>query len=408
MPVAEKKDKIKVSGAGRFNTYFKAFLLFGVCAIGAMFVYYTNDVIDDIQDNEARIAKTYTHIWQLVASDSIGSHVTSVLFDEVILKSTFPIVVTDTNEVPLFWKKLSDVPETSDDPAILEKVSRHVTEMKLNKGEIPIYMDSIPIYKLFYDDTALVDKLRWIPFVEMAMVVSFVFLALIGFQHIRLSEQRNIWVGMAKETAHQLGTPITSMLGWIDLLKTGDESFSKEEIYRRIGIDLERLGTIANRFGKIGSEPTLEQMDINPLTDEVVLYYRERLPHGGTGVKITFSSGEIPEINVNRELYAWVVENLIKNALESVDARTGQIDISTWYDTASKIVRIKVADNGRGIPRRVARRIFKPGYTTKKRGWGLGLSLSRRIIQDYHGGTLTLLKSDPEHGATFEISLPIA
>ena len=406
--MAVKTEKIKVSGAGRFNTYFKAFILFGVCAISAVFVYYTNDIVEDIQQNEARIAKTYTHIWQLVASDSISSVVTSVLFDEVILKSTFPIVVTDTLENPLFWKSLEGIPETSDDPEVFDKVRKKTAEMKINKGEIPIYMDSIPIYKLFYDDTALVGKLRWIPFVEMAMVVGFVFLALIGFQHIRLSEQRNIWVGMAKETAHQLGTPITSMLGWMDLLKSEDTSFSKEEIYRRIDIDLNRLGTIANRFGKIGSEPILERLNINPLTAEVVQYYRERLPHRGTGVTISFDAGEIPEISVNRELYNWVIENLLKNALEAVDAKTGVIRVSSQYDPADKAVILKVTDNGKGIPRRMARRIFKPGYTTKTRGWGLGLSLSRRIIQDYHGGTIVLAKSEAEAGATFIIRLPIA
>ncbi|MEZ5358031.1 MAG: HAMP domain-containing sensor histidine kinase [Candidatus Zixiibacteriota bacterium] len=406
--MAENKQKIKVSGAGRFNTYFKAFILFGVCAIGAVFVYYTNDVIDDIRANEARMARTYTHIWQLVASDSISSNVTSVLFDEVILGSTFPIIVADTLEQPLFWKALDDIPSTSNDPKTLEKVRERARIMKENKGEIPIYMDSTMIYKLFYDDTALVDKLRWIPIVEMAMVISFVFLALIGFQHIRLSEQRNIWVGMAKETAHQLGTPITSLLGWVDLLKTGDESFTKEEIYRRIDIDLQRLGTIANRFGKIGSEPILKRRDINELTGEVVRYYQERLPHHGDGVKITYSAGDVPEINVNRQLYAWVIENLIKNALESVDAKTGVIDVTTRFDTSSRKAKIRVSDNGRGIPRRVARRIFKPGYTTKKRGWGLGLSLSRRIIHDYHRGTLLLVKSEPGKGSVFEISLPIA
>lgn len=354
------------------------------------------------------MARTYTHIWQLVASDSIGSHVTSVLFDEVILGSTFPIVVTDTLEHPLFWKALDEIPESSDDPEVLDKVRRKIKQMKANKGEIPIYMDSIPIYKLFYDDTALVNKLRYIPLVEMAMVISFVFLALVGFQHIRLSEQRNIWVGMAKETAHQLGTPITSLLGWVDLLKTGDESFSKEEIYRRIDIDLERLGTIANRFGKIGSEPTLKRLDINSLTGEVVRYYQERLPHGGNGVTITFNAGDVPELNVNRELYAWVIENLIKNALESVDSKTGRIDVSTSFDKVTRKAKIRVIDNGRGIPRRMARRIFKPGYTTKKRGWGLGLSLSRRIIHDYHGGGLFLIKSEPGNGSVFEINLPIA
>ncbi|MEE9442262.1 MAG: HAMP domain-containing sensor histidine kinase [candidate division Zixibacteria bacterium] len=402
------RPKYSLLASGRFNALFKGFILFGVCAIGAVFVYYTNDIIQDIRENEAQTVETYTQIMQLVASDSVSSQVTSVLFDEIILKSNFPIIVTDTLENPLFWKAVPGMPATSDDPQVLDKIREKIADMKIRKGEVLIYVDSLPISKIFYDDPALVGKLRLIPIVEMAMVVAFVFLALMGFQQIRLSEQRSIWVGMAKETAHQLGTPITSMMGWIDLLKSGDSSFSDEEIYRRIGIDLKRLETIANRFGKIGSQPVLKKADINTLTGEVLEYYRERLPHGGKGVIIDFSPGEIPEVNVNKELYNWVIENLIKNALESVDAQKGTIFVETSQASSGKQICVVVSDNGRGINRRDARRIFRPGFTTKKRGWGLGLSLSKRIIREYHHGSITLVKNDTANGATFEIKLPIS
>jgi signal transduction histidine kinase len=279
--------------------------------------------------------------------------------------------------------------------------------MKASKGEIPIYIDSVVIYKLFYDDTALIGKLRLIPIVEMALVVGFIFLALVGFQHIRRSEQRTIWVGMAKETAHQLGTPISSLLGWTNLLKTGDASFTQDEIFHKIENDLSRLGTIANRFGKIGSIPKLEKIDINQLTEETVEYFRDRLPHGGQGVQIEYKPGDIPKANVNRELYNWVVENLLKNSLEAVDARKGEIVVSTFKSLSGKSIVIEVSDNGRGISRGDARRIFRPGFTTKKRGWGLGLSLARRIIQEYHRGSIFLAKSDPGRGTTFVIHLPL-
>lgn len=405
--MANGKPRYLPTFTGRFNTVFKAFLLFGVVAIGSVFVYYTADIIRDVQTNEARIAETYTHIWQLVASDSVSGPVTSVLFDEVILKSNFPIVVTDTLENPLFWKSIPGVPERGDDPEIFEKLRRKTAEMKMRKGEIPIYIDSVAIYKLFYDDTPLVGKLRWIPIVEMAMVLGFVVLALVGFQHIRLSEQRNIWVGMAKETAHQLGTPITSLLGWVNLLKTKDSSFTPDDIYRRIDIDLGRLETIANRFGKIGSVPKMEVRDINRLTEDVVQYYRERLPHGGNGVQILFEPEDIPGVSVNLELYNWVIENLLKNALEAVDSKNGRIVVKTGRAPSGKSITIEVSDNGRGVPRRDSGRIFRPGYTTKKRGWGLGLSLARRIIRDYHRGSISLVKREPGRGATFIIKLPL-
>ena len=407
--MAKGGNKYLLNMSGRFNSVFKAFLLIGVCVIGAVFIYYTTDVIKDLQANEARIAQTYTRIWQLVASDSISGPVTSVLFDEIILKSNFPIVVTDTEEKPLFWKELSGFPATTTNPEILERIKRRVAEMKERKGAIPIYVDSVVIYKLFYDDTALVGKLRLIPIVEMAMVLGFIVLSLIGFQYIRRSEQRSIWAGMAKETAHQLGTPITSLLGWIDLLKTDEykKSFTKEDMYRRIEMDLARLETVANRFGKIGSIPTLSPHDINQLTAEVVGYFRDRLPHGGKGVRINFNPGEIPEILVNPELYSWVVENLIKNSLEAVDAKTGEITVTTRPAPSRRAAVIEVTDNGRGVARVDTRRIFRPGYSTKKRGWGLGLSLARRIIQDYHKGSITLVRSEPGKGATFAIQLPL-
>ncbi len=407
--MAKHSNKYQLNLSGRFNTFFKVFLLIGVATIGAVFIYYTTDVITDIQTSQERMARTYTRIWQLVASDSLSGPVTSVLFDEVILKSDFPIVVADTLEQPLFWKELSGIPEDKSDSATIAKVTQRLKEMKARKGSIPIYVDTTVIYNLFYDDTALVGKLRLIPVVEMAMVVGFIFLSLIGFQYIRRSEQRSIWAGMAKETAHQLGTPISSLLGWASLLKTGEYkgSYSEDELFRRIENDLSRLETIANRFGKIGSIPVLDTEDVNRLTGDVVDYYRERLPHRGKGVQLRFEPGDIPETKVNRELYSWVVENLIKNSLEAVDAKTGTISVKTYRNNSGKSIAIEVSDNGRGIPRGDSRRVFRPGYTTKKRGWGLGLSLARRIIQDYHKGSISLVRSEPGKGTTFVIHLPV-
>ncbi len=407
--MAKNNNKYLLNLSGRFNTFFKVFLLIGVIAIGAVFIYYTTDVIGNIQVSQERMARTYTRIWQLVASDSLSGPVTSVLFDEVILKSDFPIVVADTLERPMFWKELSGIPEDQTDSATIAKVTERLKKMKARKGSIPIYVDTTVIYRLFYDDTALVGKLRLIPVVEMAMVVGFIFLSLIGFQYIRRSEQRSIWAGMAKETAHQLGTPISSLLGWASLLKSGEykSSYTEDELFRRIENDLSRLEMIANRFGKIGSIPVLDTEDVNRLTADVVDYYRERLPHGGKGVQLRFEPGDIPETKVNRELYSWVVENLIKNSLEAVDAKTGAISVKTRRNNSGKTILIEVTDNGRGIPRGDARRVFRPGYSTKKRGWGLGLSLARRIIQDYHKGSINLIKSEPGKGTTFVIHLPV-
>ena len=408
--MAKNSNKYLLSFSSRFNTVFKGFLLFGVCIIGTVFIYYTTTIITELQQNEAETAETYTRIWQLVASDSVSGPVTSVLFDEIILKSNFPIVVTDTTGHPLFWKQLPGIPESTEDRNEIEKIRKKVVEMKERNGEKPIYVDSVVIYKLYYDDTPLIGRLRMIPVVEMALVIGFIVLALIGFQYIRRSEQRSIWVGMAKETAHQLGTPISSLLGWVNLLKTGEgsQSFPPQEIYRRIDNDLNRLETVANRFGRIGSVPKLELADVNDITKAVVDYMCERLPHGGAGVQIQFSPGDVPATYINRELYSWVVENLLKNGLEAVDAKTGVINVKTYRVNSGKYLAVEITDNGRGISRVDSRRVFRPGFTTKRRGWGLGLSLARRIIHEYHKGNIQLVKSEPGKGSVFVIHLPSA
>jgi len=406
--VSEYGRRSRLSISRHFNTIFRTFLLLGVCIIGVVFVYYTNNMITILQADQARTAQAYTRIWQLVTSENLNASVTSVLFDEVILKSNFPIVVADTSGQPLFWKRLPKLPDSSQDPKVIHEVAKRAQEMRSHNGEIPIYVDSVAIYKLYYDDTPLVAQLRLIPIVEMALVLGFIALALVGFQYIRQSEQRSIWIGMARETAHQLGTPISSLLGWVNLLKTGEtnEKYTPEEIYVRIESDLSRLGKIANRFGMIGSVPKLEKTDVNKATTEVVNYFRERLPYRGTGVQIDFTAGEIPEILLNGELNDWVIEHLFKNSLEAVDPKTGKITVKTYLSSSGKRVVVEISDNGRGIPRRDARRIFRPGFTTKKRGWGLGLSLARRIIEDYHRGSIILAASEPGKGSTFVIHLP--
>ncbi len=165
---------------------------------------------------------------------------------------------------------------------------------------------------------------------------------------------------------------------------------------------------MANLFCKNGSIPKLEPMDINALTGEVIDYFRQRLPHQGQGVQINFAPGDVVPVNLNHELYNWVIENLLKNSLEAVDSKNGVITVKTSLVSSGKKVAVEVADNGRGVSRLDARRIFRPGFTTKRRGWGLGLSLAQRIIREYHKGSIALAASEPGKGATFVIILPRA
>ena len=238
----------------------------------------------------------------------------------------------------------------------------------------------------------------------------------IGFRNIKRSEQRSIWVGMAKETAHQLGTPLSSLMGWVELLKLKfkrqDFDMPNEttrvhfdDIVGRMKSDLKRLDRVATRFGQIGSIPELELRNVNQPIAEVVSYFRLRLPDGGKGVEIIEQYGDIPDININMELIAWVVENLMKNSLEAVDPREGEIVINT--ECRNNKVIISVIDNGKGISFKDQRRIFAPGFTTRNRGWGLGLTLAQRIVEEYHQGKIWLEKSEPSVKTEFKIELPV-
>ncbi|MCH9023502.1 MAG: HAMP domain-containing histidine kinase, partial [Planctomycetes bacterium] len=223
------------------------------------------------------------------------------------------------------------------------------------------------------------------------------------------SEQSSLWVGMAKEAAHQLGTPISSLMGWVEYLRLHDQSpdlslKSKEETYQEIEKDIARLGRVTSRFSDIGSLPKLESQPIGPLLEATTDYMRRRIPDGGTFIRLNVWSEPDLSAPLNANLFEWVVENLLKNALDAMESERGRIDVVAT--AIGNTIRIDVCDTGKGIERRNWKNVFRPGYSTKKRGWGLGLSLAKRIVEDYHGGTLSLASSRPGHGTTFRIEIP--
>jgi signal transduction histidine kinase len=254
--------------------------------------------------------------------------------------------------------------------------------------------------------------------VEVAVAICFVLIGVYGFQNIKKSEQRYIWVGMAKETAHQFGTPLSSLMGWLELVKSQiDKNHTKldpdnyrefESMVAEMKGEVERLSKIASRFGQIGSIPELKKTDILPILTSTIAYIRRRLPRMEKEIKIYETYKDVPPASVNKDLLAWVVENLIKNSLDAITDRRGVIEVSTDMDRTGKYVNIVIRDNGRGMSPKEQRKIFLPGYTSKKRGWGLGLTLARRIVEEYHQGKLYLAESRPKQGSEFVISLPMA
>ncbi|QMU62934.1 MAG: sensor histidine kinase [Flavobacteriaceae bacterium] len=277
-------------------------------------------------------------------------------------------------------------------------LKRQLEIMKRENTPIEISYKGKSKQYIYYRNSDLLNRLSYYPLALILIIVLFLTVIYMFFNTSKVSEQNKLWTGMAKETAHQIGTPLSSLLGWIAILK---QKHTHDEYIEEIEKDVERLNTIANRFSKIGSVPELKQVDIVAVTKTSFDYLERR-----SSKQIAFHF--INKINgntymhVNTELFSWVIENLIKN---SVDAMKGKGVLTLQTESSDKKVKITVSDTGKGIPRSLYKKIFKPGFTTKKRGWGLGLSLSKRIIEDYHKGKIFVLKSETSKGTSIQIQL---
>jgi two-component system, NtrC family, sensor histidine kinase KinB len=355
------------------------------------------------------------------------------IFSEVIGSIEFPIIITDRQGTPRAWREIgldpALVPAASIDsleygahiaPTIqarVDVVRRRVAELR--RRNPPIVMTQIggrdTLGWVYFGEPQVMERLRWMPVISVAGVVLLLGLGLIGLASLRAAEKRTIWVGMAKETAHQLGTPLSSLMGWIELMRGYGEPPGAEvrvpraafdETLGEMERDVERLGKVAQRFSHVGSVAKLQPQDVTPTVRRVVQYMRRRLPRSGGAVEIHERYDEVPPVNLNPELMEWAIENLISNAISALDRRPATIDIEVGLRPESEAVEVVVRDNGRGMTREEQRRAFDPGFTTRHRGWGLGLPLVRRVVEEYHGGRLSIRHSAPGQGTTMVISFP--
>lgn len=304
-----------------------------------------------------------------------------------------PLILTDANGTILSSHNLDSI-KSSDSNYLKEQLQI----MKRQNAPIEIsYKNDIPKQYVYYRNSDLLYRLTYYPLALVLILGLFLSVIYLFFKTNKIAEQNKLWTGMAKETAHQIGTPLSSLLGWIAILRTQNVS---TEYIDEIEKDVTRLNTIANRFSKIGSLPELKKENIVTITKKAFDYLESR---SSKQISFSFSTSQ-PEIyvNLNTELYGWVIENLIKNA---IDAMLGKGSVSLSISETTTKVKITISDTGKGIPKSLYKQIFKPGFTTKKRGWGLGLSLSKRIIDDYHNGKIQVANSEIGKGTTFEILL---
>ena len=328
------------------------------------------------------------------------------VFNEIIEPGRFSVPAVITDSAMTFVAASRNVAVggaeqllTPEDEARLLALAR---EMDEDNEPIPLVLAG-QVQLVHYGASELERLIRWFPPIQLLFVALFILVGYLGFSYIRRSEQSNLWVGMAKEAAHQLGTPLSSMMGWIELLRLQREGDDEAEmVASELERDVARLRRVADRFEKIGSVPELRPTPLLPVLDGVADYIRRRIPREGPCVSLDVYCPRDLAADLNPDLFEWVVENLLKNALDAMDG-DGQLVVEASERGGE--ARIEVRDTGKGMDRATARHIFRPGFSTKKRGWGLGLSLARRIVEEYHGGSLALVESTPGVGTTFLITL---
>jgi len=315
-------------------------------------------------------------------------------------------IIRDNNDIPIIWTNERDsiIDHRNLDSSKLVSRKNYVEEKlkTLKATNDPIIwkdpLDSTHINKYYYGHTKLLNEVQYYPLVQLFIVGLFIIVTILALRSRYRAVQNQVWAGMAKETAHQLGTPVSSLEGWVEMLKQNREN---DRIVRELEKDVDRLRLVSDRFGKIGSKPQLEESNIVGQVDNMVEYIRKR---AGDKVNITVNNHGKANISarISEPLFDWVIENLLKNALDAMEGKGAiMIDIRNGADSVS----VDVSDTGKGISKQNITRVFNPGFTTKKRGWGLGLSLSRRIIEQYHRGQIFVKSSEIGKGTTFRIVL---
>jgi len=394
---------------GPASINFKFFLVIVAVLIAAGTLFYTQNLVQKLQEKEKQIVELYAKGIEYIATTTDSCADLTFLFENIIKPIDFPLLITDQNDVVNLVDR-SVVRNVEYDTTLSQSNLKDFFENKIKEMDgqhnpiLVTYADSIILQKIHYGDSELINRLKFYPYLQILVAALFIILGYIGFSSIKKSEQSNIWVGMAKETAHQFGTPISSLMGWIEMLKMHFQDKDRVlDITNEITDDVEKLNRITYRFSKIGAVPELKKLSVYEEIHKVKQYFERRLPQLGKGVEIILQGDKPANAELNAELFEWVIENLIKNALDAIDNKNGKIEIEVIEH--QKGIEIDVTDNGKGIDLKRRKDIFRPGYSTKRRGWGLGLSLSKRIIEVYHKGKIFVKSSVIGEGTTFKIIL---
>ena len=376
----------------------------GIFLIGIFLVIgllsYTRYLSSELREDNREVVKLYADIIAATVKDDSNTNI-NFIFENIIKKVKFPIIQSDQDKNPQLWTNLPENIDSDDDRfqmiLSMDKINEPIPLVFDNKSSGPITFGY-----LHYGDSRLIQKIQIWTYIELLSIGLFIFFGFIGFSFIRNSEKQHIWVGMSRETAHQLGTPVSALLGWLDHLK--DDSSNIEKIIPELESDIERLQQVSRRFSKMGSMPEMEYFDLSERVEKVLSYLNRRIPTLGKKVELVNDITPDIKIRANGTLISWAIENLIRNSIDCIDDESGLIRISMSQEEYK--VKIRISDNGCGVPKKDWKNIFRPGFSTKKSGWGLGLSLCQRIINEVHNGEIYILDSNLDSGTVFEINIP--
>ena len=376
-------------------------LLFIMVAVLIAFasVVVSHLLISDLAKEEA----TRMEVWAeaMRSLNAADEHTDLALVLKVINENhTIPVIVINRQGHVQTYRNVKLQGKNQAD-SIKDAVSQ-AQRMRIDGHVIRIMLDNRNDYiDVCYAESLLLRRLSWYPYVQLGVILLFAGLAVFALLTLKRAEQNHVWVGLSKETAHQLGTPISSLMAWMEIMK---EAYPDDKLLSEMDNDVKRLQLIADRFSKIGSQPTPEQADLIAVLQRVVAYMDSRTSH--TVVIMLHASAEKVMLNLNASLFEWVIENLCKNAVDALEGRSGRIDI--YVMQKEQTVVIDLVDTGKGIRQKDMKNVFRPGFTTKQRGWGLGLSLARRIVEEYHHGKIFVKQSEVGQGTTFRIILPVS
>lgn len=366
-------------------------------------MYYTDQLVKQLEQKEERQVQLYAQGLRYALTASRDENI-DFLMNYIVKDSTnttIPVVyVNETGFLSSINIKFPPNAKRADEQAIIEQ---NLENMKEEHPPIELDLGDGNKGYVYYSNSFLLRQLRYYPLVQLFVVMLFGGMAYLAFSSARRAEQNRVWVGLAKETAHQLGTPLSSLTAWVEFFKTDPERYDPE-VTIELDKDVQRLGMITTRFSNIGSVPTLKDENILEIVKNIAGYLEKRI---SSKTKITVAT-QLPEdqtVPINRYLFEWVIENLCKNAADAIGGNSGSIHLQIDRLNYRQIV-IDVSDSGKGIPKSSFKKVFNAGYSTKKRGWGLGLTLAQRIVENYHDGKLFVLRSDVNKGTTFRIMLP--